>query len=174
MLPYMHHDPEKGFKDLMLHYIIISHKEKEEKKCTLYPLRGRPDFSFRPRKDTGQFTPDSILLFPGGEPLTTELTTEIREQVAEKDTNGLLEIVLIDSRWKKTKGILLSLPPMRRVSLKGYVTGAVRKDPPPPDGLASVEALFLISLLFGKPDPTLLAGYHFRKRFLEVNGLTSV
>jgi hypothetical protein len=58
---------------------------------------------------------------------------------------------------------------MRMVSLKGYITGAVRRDPPPPGGLASVEALFLASHLLGKPDPTLLSNYHFRRRFLAIN-----
>jgi hypothetical protein len=81
------------------------------------------------------------------------------------------EIVLIDSRWQKTNGVLWSLPPMRKVSLEGYVTGARRKEPPPPGGLASVEALFMASLLLGKPDFTLFAGYRFHDNFFTLNGL---
>ena len=168
----MHNDPEKEFKGLTLHYIITSHNEKKEKKCTLYPLRGRSDFSFRTKKDPGQFASDSILLLPGGEPLTAELATEIRD-TKELSTGHVLEIVLIDSRWKKTNGILWSLPPIRRVSLEGYVTGAKRKEPPPPGGLASIEALFMASLLFGKPDFTLLSDYRFRESFFTLNGLKS-
>jgi hypothetical protein len=167
--------------DFKLNYIIVSRDEKVEKKCTLYPLRGRSDFSFRTMKNPGNFTLNSILLFPDGEPLTTELVYEIRNQLDvngfkeehknEQATENELDIVLIDSRWKKLKGVLDSLPPLRRVSLEGYETGAVRKEPPPKGGLASVEAIYLASLLFGKPDPTLLDYYHFRKRFFDINGI---
>jgi hypothetical protein len=181
----MHNSRSKGFtvhegerkpkEDVMLQYIIITRDKKVEKKCTLYPLRGRADFSFRTRKDPGHFKSDSVLLFPGEEPLTTELATEIKEQIIkthhEMVSENVLEIVLIDSRWKKARGVLGSLPQLRRVSLEGYTTGAVRRDPPPPGGLASIEALFVASLLFEQPDPTLLAHYHFRDRFLKLNEL---
>jgi hypothetical protein len=92
------HSPKE---DLMLSYIIISRDKKIEKKCTLYPLRKRPDFSFRTKKDPGGFRPNSILLFPDGEPLSTELVHEIKEQLTatdnKKDTKEL-DIVLVDSR----------------------------------------------------------------------------
>ncbi len=162
-----------GIKDdIILYYIIISRGEKMEKKCTLFPLRARHDFSFRTKKNPGKFETHSILLFPDGEVLTAKLADEIKKQIsAAKDEKGKikLDIVLIDSRWKKTKGILESLPPMKRVSLEGYITGAKRKDPPPFGGLASIEALFVASLLLGKPDLTLLSNYHFRDSFLMLN-----
>jgi hypothetical protein len=173
----------KPINDFKLNYIIISRDDKIEKKCTLYPLRGRGDFSFRTRKSPGEFKSGSILLFPGEEPLTAELVAEIRKQIngngfkkdhkKENPTDTELDIVLIDSRWKKVKGVLDSLPPLRKVSLEGYETGAVRKEAPPPGGLASVEALYLTSILFGKPDPTLLDQYHFRKRFFDINSILS-
>jgi hypothetical protein len=168
----MQHSP--SLDELKLNYIIISRDEKVEKKCTLYPLRGRRDFSFRTMKDPGNVNPSSILLFPDGEPLTKELAEGIKEQISatnQREGEAELDIVLIDSRWKKVKGVLDSLPSLRRVSLEGYVTGAVRKELPPPGGLASVEALFLTSMLFGKPDITLLDKYHFQGRFFEINGL---
>jgi hypothetical protein len=158
-------------QDLILNYIVISRNEKIEKKCTLYPLRTRSDFSFRTKKEHGEFPSNSILLFPNGELLTKEVITEIQMQVLEgqhKDEN-VLNIVLIDSRWKKAEGILKTLPRLRKVSLKGYATGAIRRDPPPPGGLASCEALFLTSLLFGNPDSTLLDNYHYRECFFKLN-----
>lgn len=158
-------DPEDN---LELNYIIISRDKRIEKKCTLYPLRGRSDFSFRTRLNPGEFSKNSILLFPDGEPLTSELVNEIKNQVVE---SSHLEIVLIDSRWKKTKGVLDLLPPIRKVSLNGYTTGAVRRDPPPQGGLASVEALYLASQIFGKPDLTLFENYHFKERFFQINNL---
>jgi ribosome biogenesis protein Tsr3 len=167
-----------GFEeDLILRYIIISRDEKIEKKCTLYPLRGREDFSFRTKKDSERINANSILLFPDGETLTSQLAEEIKNQLSSshnEEGKKELDIVLIDSRWKKTKVILESLPQLRRVSLRGYVTGAKRKEPPPPGGLASVEALYLTSLLLGKPDSTLLDKYHFRERFFEINGIKSL
>ena len=156
---------------LMLRYIIISRDNKKEKKCTLYPLRERPDFSFRTKKDPGTISQHSILLFPKGEPLTRELAEGIKSEFAENDRS--IEIVLVDSRWKKAKGIADSLPPMRKVSLEGYKTGAKRKDPPPKGGLASCEALYLTSLFFGKHDLTLLDNFHFKNRFFHLNGLES-
>jgi hypothetical protein len=154
-----------------LNYIIISRDKRIEKKCTLYPLRERSDFSFRTRHNVGEFSQNSILLFPDGVPLTSDMVIKIKNHVTEKSK---LEIVLIDSRWKKTKGVLDLLPPIRKVSLKGYTTGAKRRDPPPKGGLASVEALYLASKYFGKPDHTLLENYHFRERFFEINGLKVV
>lgn len=159
--------PERG-----LNYIIITRDEKIEKKCTLYPLRGRPDFDFRTLQNPGEFRLDSILLFPDGEPLTAELVNEIKKQISPYSSKQYwLNIVLIDTRWKKTKGILDLLPRLRKVSLIGYVTGALRKAPPPQGGLASCEALYLASLVFGKPDPTLLDNYHFKDRFFRLNKL---
>lgn len=157
--------------NLELNYIIISRDRRVEKKCTMYPLRGRSDLSFRTRRDPGEFSENSILLFPDGEPLTSELVNEIKNQVVE---SSHLEIVLIDCRWKKTKGVLDLLPPIRKVSLKGYTTGAKRRNPPPEGGLASVEALYLASLKFGQPDPTLFENYHFGERFFEINDLQVV
>jgi ribosome biogenesis protein Tsr3 len=158
--------------EIRLNFIIVSRNEKIEKKCTLYPLRGRLDFDFRIYKNPGEFGSHSILLFPDGEPLTSELVNEVKNQIAPGSSKQYgLNIVLIDTRWKKTKGILDSLPMLRRVSLIGYVTGALRKDPPPSGGLASCEALYLASLIFGKPDPTLLDNYHFKDRFYELNKL---
>jgi hypothetical protein len=158
--------------EIRLNYIIVSRNEKIEKKCTLYPLRGRPDFDFRTLQNLGEFEPESILLFLDGEPLTSELVSEIKNQIALPSLGQCrLYIVLIDARWKKTKGILDSLPNLRRVSLIGYVTGALRKEPPPQGGLASCEALYLTSLLFGKPDTTLLDNYHFKDHFFKLNKL---
>jgi hypothetical protein len=155
--------------DIRLNYIIISRDSKVEKKCTLYPLRSRPDFSFRTIKDQIPIPSNSILLFPDGEPFSEDLLYDIKGDELHKDP--VLNIVLIDSRWKKAKGIADKLQDIRRVSLEGYVTGAQRKDPPPEGGLASVEALYLASLYLGRPDPTLLSNYHFKDRFFGLNGL---
>ena len=164
--------PSTTTEDFTLNYIIITRDDKIEKKCTLHPHRSRPDFDFRTRMNHGEFSTNSILLFPDGETLTKELAKEIIDQfINNSKIQNLLNIVLIDTRWKKTKWILESLPQLRRVSLVGFVTGALRKDPPPPGGLASVEALYLTSFIFGKPDHSLLENYHFRNRFLKLNAL---
>jgi ribosome biogenesis protein Tsr3 len=153
--------------NLILRYIIISRDEKIEKKCTLYPFRGREDFSFRIRNDPGDISSDSILLTPEGESLTFTLAENIKNRISNND----LEIVLVDSRWKKAKGVVDSLPDIQKVSLKGYETGARRRDPPPKGGLASCEALYLASLFLGQPDHTLLDKYHFKNRFFRLNNL---
>jgi pre-rRNA-processing protein TSR3 len=161
-----------------LHYIIITKDDKVEKKCTLHPFRGRSDFSFRTKRDPGEFLAHSILLFPKGEPLTTELAGKIISEATKTNSKAdvqkhsiapVLEISLIDSTWKKAKGIYDALPQIKEISLQGYVTGAIRNRPPPIGGLASVEALFLTSLLLGRCDLSLLEHYHFKDRFLKLN-----
>jgi len=185
-----------------LEYVIICHHPYQEKKCTLHPLRGRPDIKFRTRYETGGFRSGALFLFPGGEVLTEDLAGEIlggaRRLVKERDPveergrmtgeggggRGVggeehggdggppaIQVILIDGRWGKVGGLAASLGGLRKISLEGYRTGAVRRRPPPEGGLASVEALFVTSLMFGVPDPSLLEGYHFRDRFLELNGL---
>jgi hypothetical protein len=155
--------------NIELRYLIITRDSKVEKKCTLFPLRGRPDFSFNSKDDPLDIPYNSMILFPDGEPFSEDLLDDIITD--ELENEGALNIVLIDSRWKKAKGIADGLPDLRKVSLEGYVTGALRKDPPPEGGLASVEALYLASIHLGRPDPTLLSKYHFKDRFLRLNGL---
>jgi hypothetical protein len=157
------------YKDIELRYLIITRDSNVEKKCTLFPLRGRPDFSFYSKDDPINILSNSIILFPSGEPFSKDIMDDIMSN--ELENVAILNIVLIDSRWKKAKGIADNLPDLRKVSLEGYVTGAQRKDPPPRGGLASVEALYLASIHLGRPDPTLLSKYHFKDRFLRLNGL---
>ena len=91
----------KSNGELRLNYIIISRDEKIEKKCTLYPLRGRPDFDFRTLQNLGKFGLDSILLFPDGEPLTSELVNEIKNRLEPTSSKQYkLNIILIDTRVK--------------------------------------------------------------------------
>lgn len=160
---------QQANENLKLYYIIISRDAKIEKKCTLYPLRGRKDFSFRTKEEPGEISPDSILLTPQGEPLTSTLAEKIKSQIS----NNMLEVVLVDSRWEKAKSVVDSLPEIQKISLYGYETGAIRKDAPPYGGLASCEALYLTSLFMGKPNPTLLDKYHFKDRFFRLNNLVS-
>ncbi len=156
-----------GAGAIRLRYTVVCYHREPEKKCTLHPLRGRADVEFRSREEPGEFGPGALLLYPDGETLTPELARELPAGAGD----GRVEIVLIDSRWSRAAKVLAELPPLRRVSLEGFVTGAERKRPPPAGGLASVEALYVASLMFGRPDLTLLDGYHFKERFLEHNGM---
>ena len=42
-----------------------------------------------------------------------------------------------------------------------------------PDGLATIEALYAALKFSGSPDPTVLKGYPFAKKFIEINGWLS-
>ena len=62
--------------------------------------------------------------------------------------------------------------PVRRSIPGGIETAYPRKSktfPDPEAGLASVEALFVASVVLGEEDATLLAGYPFAAAFLERN-----
>ena len=162
--------------------IIIRHRENK-RKCTLTPLVGRPDFIFmkdrlfleeHPGKtgancpgrdnpaDAGPFDvlKDCIFLHIDGPLLTA------------KDAGRRL--LLLDASWRRA--LKLSLHPalagLEKRSLSGFVTAYPRVSkiyPMPLGGLASIEALYIARLIQGREDMTLLDGYYWKDKFLELN-----
>jgi pre-rRNA-processing protein TSR3 len=82
--------------------------------------------------------------------------------------------LLLDSSWRRA--LKLSLHPvlasLEKRSLSGFVTAYPRVSklyPMPSGGLASVEALYVARLLQGREDPSLLDGYYWKAKFMEMN-----
>lgn len=141
--------------------MIIRHEKESKKKCTIYPLKYREDLRFVSASTINDYDYSGyVLLHVDGEPLS----------VADKD-NPLL---LVDASWRWadkifTNNKINSLP---RRSISGFVTAYPRKSnfyEDPDNGLASVEALYISSLMRGKEDLSLLNHYYWKQDFLDKN-----
>jgi pre-rRNA-processing protein TSR3 len=137
---------------------ILRHPAENLAKCSVEPLRGRPDLEFVTAEGPAVVRGEGRILLEVGAPLLT----------AADIGRGL---ILLDGNWKhvprlreRVAGATLprSLPPVATAYPRRNAAGA-----DPADGLATVEALYLALRLLGRDDPTLLAGYRWREAFLE-------
>jgi pre-rRNA-processing protein TSR3 len=141
--------------------VIVRHPAENPKKCSVLPLRGRPDLVFlsypvqeRPCLE------NYVRLAPDGPELSA----------ADAD-RGLL---LLDGSWRWAASMtrdFLDIPPR---SLHGFCTAyprVSRRGTDPSHGLATVEALFLAYHILGRPTAGLLDHYHWAEEFLRLNQL---
>ncbi len=140
---------------------IVRHPKENPKKCSVLPLRGRPDLAF--------------LTYPVKQPL--DLTGYIRlaadgpELTAADSAAGLL---LLDGSWRRAGDMNRDFAHVPPRSLSNYRTAyprASKLGTDPDNGLASVEALFLAYHILGRPTAGLLEHYHWAEEFLRLNQL---
>ncbi|MBC8369215.1 MAG: hypothetical protein H8E25_04385 [Planctomycetes bacterium] len=143
--------------------IIIRLNKESPKKCSLTPLRSRADLDIEwhhcnigEEVTVGAVT----LLHPDGKPLT-----------AADDNRPLL---LVDSSWRDLPKMLATVRGEfeLRCLPKKLLTAYPRKSKTyedPETGLASVEALHAATICLGRRDDSLLDGYYFSDRWLELN-----
>lgn len=124
-------------------------------------MHGHPNFEFLKAVDKFQFDATGFTVLEMGAPA-----------ISEKDFGRPL--LLLDSTW-------FLLP---RIRAKIFGSFARRSIPPSvktayprvskmhsdPDGLATVEALYAALRAMGDADRSLLSGYYFAEKFLEING----
>jgi pre-rRNA-processing protein TSR3 len=141
--------------------IIVRHPKENPRKCTILPLRGRPDLIILKHPVTGPLNLEGYI----------RLAAEGPELSAQDAGSGVL---LLDGSWRWA-GVMSrafeSVPPR---SLHGYRTAYPRfskQGTDPDNGLASVEALFLAYHILGRPTQGLLAHYRWAEEFLRLNGL---
>lgn len=148
--------------------ILIDARENK-KQCTIHPLREREDFHIR------YFDRSQRPLVPFG--------TEVLLHVDGVDLTEDLErfgparsIGLIDCTWKWVAPTMRRLgpSPARLVRIPpDFLTAYPRKSRypgvDPTGGLATIEAVFIAAVISGTWDETLLAKYHFKNEFLQVN-----
>lgn len=146
--------PADGLVDL-----ILRHPRERKSKCSLEPLRGRPDLRFLTCRPDFQLPADGFLLLEVGAPVLTP-------------ADAGFPLLLLDSTWRllpKLQQVLTGTP--RRRSLPPDVQTAYPRQsklsPDPADGLASVEALFLARRLQGRSTSGLLEAYPWRNAFLR-------
>jgi pre-rRNA-processing protein TSR3 len=141
--------------------LIFRHPRENPRKCSILPLRERPDLLFltypvRTRPPLEGY----VRLAAEGPPLSVE----------DAD-RGLL---LLDGSWRWASEMtraFLDVPPR---SLQGFRTAYPRVSKlgtDPDNGLASVEALFLAYHLLGRPTAGLLDHYRWKDEFLRLNQL---
>jgi pre-rRNA-processing protein TSR3 len=143
---------------LSVKFTAVFHPKEKRHKCTLNPLLNRPDIeAFQFPDLEGIDFEGTVLLSPGGDPLTRE--------------NSGSHLLVVDSTWRYAGSIVSKIPCPRR-SIRGFVTAYPRTSKlfrDPPGGLASAEALFAAALILGIYDDTLLEHYRWKQDFLKMN-----
>ena len=141
--------------------VIVRHTRENPRKCSVLPLRGRPDLVF--------------LNYPLKERPPLEgylrLAADGPELSAVDAARGIL---LHDGSWRWAASMTRDFIDVEPRSLHGYRTAYPRVSKlgtDPDNGLASVEALFVAYHLLGRPTDGLLDHYRWRADFLQLNGL---
>jgi pre-rRNA-processing protein TSR3 len=143
--------------------VIIRHSHENPRKCTVLPLRGRPDIVFLSYPVKKQPPLDGYV----------RLAAEGPELSPVDASKGLL---LLDGSWRwagKMTRDFADVPPR---SLKGWRSSYPRTSKmgtDPDNGLASVEALFIAYHVLGRPTEGILDHYHWAAEFLRLNRLTA-
>jgi len=141
--------------------VIVRHTHENPRKCSVLPLRGRPDLIFlnypvRQRPDLSGY----IRLAAEGPELTA--------------ADAAMGVLLLDGSWRWAAAMTRDFADVPPRSLHGWLTAYPRSSKQgtdPDNGLASVEALFLAYHLLGRPTAGLLDQYRWAAEFLRKNGL---
>ncbi|HWG42536.1 MAG TPA: hypothetical protein VN688_07095 [Gemmataceae bacterium] len=141
--------------------IIVRHTRENPRKCSVMPLRGRPDVLFLnyPVKDRPELS-GYVRLAAEGPALSPA-----------DAANGIL---LLDGSWRWAGAMTRDFIDVPARSLHGWRTAYPRVSKlgtDPDNGLASIEALFVAYHLLGRPTAGLLTHYHWADAFLQINGL---
>jgi pre-rRNA-processing protein TSR3 len=140
--------------------IIVRHTHENPRKCSVLPLRGRPDVWFLtyPVKERPPLD-GYVRLAAEGPPLSP--------------TDADKGILLLDGSWRWAAAMTRAFLDVPARSLSGWRTAYPRvskRGTDPENGLASIEALFVAYHLLGRPTDGLLDHYHWAREFLQMNG----
>lgn len=144
--------------------VIVVHPRERRSKCSVEPLRSRPEFIFT--------------TFP--HPVPVDLSQYVRlgiggPVIGPQDANrGLL---LLDGTWRWAAKMETAYQHMTVRSLPTIQTAYPRKSEvfeDPAEGLATIEALYAALRLLGRETQGLLDQYHWKRQFLELNGWSEV
>jgi pre-rRNA-processing protein TSR3 len=139
--------------------IIIRHSHENPRKCSILPLRGRPDLVFLRHPVTER------------PPLAgyVRLAAEGPELSLADAGCGVL---LLDASWRWAEVMTRDFRDVPPRSLHGYQTAYPRvskRGTDPDNGLASVEALYVAYHILGRPTAGLLDHYRWAEEFLRQN-----
>jgi pre-rRNA-processing protein TSR3 len=144
--------------------VIVRHSHENPRKCSILPLRGRPDLVFLHHPVTRRPSlVGYVRLAADGPPLS-----------AADAQNGLL---LLDGSWRWAAAMTRDFADVPPRSLSGYQTAyprASKRGTDPDNGLASVEALYVAYRVLERPTAGLLDHYRWAAEFLRLNGWAEV
>jgi len=139
--------------------VIVRHPKESPRKCSILPLRHRPDVLLLPHpvKDRPDLT-GYIRLAAEGPPLT--------------DADRSSGILLLDGSWRWAGVMTRDFADVPPRSLAGYHTAYPRvskQGTDPDNGLASIEALYIAYRILGRPADGMLDEYRWAEEFLRLN-----
>jgi pre-rRNA-processing protein TSR3 len=140
--------------------LILRDPRESAAKCSLTPLRRRAGVRFVDyHPDRRLAAGGHVLLDPAGELLT--------------EADGGRDLLLVDCSWRRVPQLLRTVEGrLFRRRLPAWETAYPRRSKTfedPARGLASVEALYVASVVLGEPRPELLDEYRWREEFLARN-----
>lgn len=141
--------------------VIVVHPREKRSKCSVEPLRGRPDFVFWTFPDRGDESIDGyVRLGLGGELLS-----------ADDSAKGLL---VLDGTWKLAARMEPFFRGLPVKSIPAWQTAYPRVSKlwnDPHGGLATIEAIFAAHVCMGKDTSGLLDSYYWADEFVTKNRL---
>ncbi len=142
--------------------VIVRHPKERLSKCSLQPLRDRPDLRFIKARPDLRFDATGYVLLA------------IDAPVLSNEDAGL-PLLLLDSTWRLLPSLQACLtghpiPRSLPASLRTAYPRISKISTDPARGLASVEALYAARLLQGRDTAGLLEHYHWRDAFLAQFG----
>src|SRR4051794_6982319 len=144
--------------------IIVRHPKENPKKCSVLPLRGRPDIVFL------NYPARTLPALEG----YIRLAAEGPELSTADAASGML---LLDGSWRWAGAMERAFAMVPPRSLHGWRTAYPRVSKlgtDPDNGLASIEALVIAYHILGRPITGLLDHYHWADEFRRLNGLPLV
>ncbi len=139
--------------------LIVRHRKENPKKCTVLPLRGRPDVELVPYPVRQRPPLDGyVRLAADGPPLS--------------DADAACGLLLLDGSWRWASAMTRDFVDVPPRSLHGWRTAYPRVSKlgtDPDNGLASVEALVVAYHLLGRSTEGLLDHYRWAEEFLKLN-----
>ncbi len=139
--------------------IIVVHPRENRAKCSVEPLRGRPEFLFWKHPDRGPEPLDGYVRLGIGGPLLTP----------DDSPTGLL---VLDGTWRLAADMEAGFRDLPVRSLGPWETAYPRVSKvfqDPAGGLATIEAIYAAYVQMGRPTDGLLDAYYWREAFLEKN-----
>jgi len=141
--------------------IIVRHPKENPRKCSVMPLKGRPDIRF--------------LTYPVARLPPLEGYVRLAADGPELwATDRGCGILLLDGSWRWADAMTAAFADVPPRSLHGWRTAYPRVSKlgtDPDNGLASIEALYIAYHLLGRPTDGLLDDYRWASEFLQRNGL---
>ena len=140
--------------------VMVVHPRERRSKCTVEPLRSRDDFVF--------------VCFPNKVPVALDgyvrLGMDGPQLSSEDAESGLL---VLDGTWKlasRMKPFYSDLPVRSLPQIMTAYPRVSQLFQDPSDGLATIEAVYMAFVLMNRPTDGLLDKYHWKDRFLALNG----